>query len=137
MPKKNLTEVNKSKLDVLSLVTSTIGFGLVLFGCSEIGASGFTITAFATIGIGGIIVAYFFYRQTKIEHPMLEVSVFRSKKFSFAIVVMCICQLAFMGTIVLFPFLIQDVLGYSPTVSGLVMIPSSIIMGVMSPVTGR
>ena len=68
---------------------------------------------------------------------MLEVKVFKSKKFSFSIVVLCICQLAFMGAIVLFPFLIQDVLGYSPTVSGLVMIPSSIVMGIMSPVTGR
>lgn len=68
---------------------------------------------------------------------MLEVKVFKSKKFSFCIVILCICQLAFMGALVLFPFLIQDVLGQSPTVSGLVMIPSSIVMGIMSPVTGR
>lgn len=60
MPKTNLTEVNKSKLDVLSLVTSTIGFGLILYGCSEIGANGFTAVAFATIGIGAIVVAFFF-----------------------------------------------------------------------------
>ena len=137
MPNENLTEVNKSKLDPLSLITSSLGFGLVLYGCAEIGANGFTIIAFATIGAGGLIVAYFFYRQTKIDNPMLEVSVFRSKKFGFSIIVMCICQLAFMGAIVLFPFLIQDVLGYSPTISGLVMIPSSIVMGAMSPLTGK
>lgn len=137
MPKLHLTKVRTSKLDPLSLITSTIGFGLVLFSCAEIGANGFTMLALITFAIGGIIVAYFFFRQTKIEHPMLEVKVFRSRKFSIAIIVLCICQLAFMGAIVLFPFLIQDVLGYSPTVSGLVMIPSSIVMGVMSPVTGR
>lgn len=137
MPKLNLTEVHTSKLDAISLITSTVGFGLVLFGCAEIGANGFTPVAFGTIIVGGLIVAYFFWRQTRIDHPMLETKVFRSKKFSISIIVMCICQLAFMGAIVLFPFLIQDVLGYSPTISGLVMIPSSIVMGVMSPVTGR
>lgn len=137
MKDMHLTEVNKSKLDVMSLITSTLGFGILLFGCSEIGASGFSVLALSCIAIGGIIIAYFFRRQTKIENPMLEVSVFRSKTFSISIIVMCICQLAFMGAIVLFPFLIQDVLGYSPTISGLAMIPSSIVMGIMSPLTGK
>lgn len=137
MKDMHLTEVNKSKLDVMSLITSTLGFGTLLYGCSEIGASGFSILALSCIVVGGFIIAYFFRRQTKIDNPMLEVSVFRSKTFSISIIVMCICQLAFMGAIVLFPFLIQDVLGYSPTVSGLAMIPSSIVMGIMSPLTGK
>ena len=137
MPKLRLTKTKTFKLDTISIIASTIGFGLVLYCCAEIGAYGFTMVAIISIIIGDLIVAYFFWRQTRIENPMLEVSVFRSKKFTISIIVMCICQLAFMGAIVLFPFLIQDVLGYSPTISGLVMIPSSIVMGVMSPVTGR
>ena len=137
MPKENLTEVNKSKLDIISIITCTLGFGLVLYSCAEIGANGFTIVALVTFLIGAVIVFVFFRRQGKIDNPMLEVKVFKSKKFTICIIVLCICQLAFMGAIVLFPFLIQDVLGYSPTVSGLVMIPSSVIMGVMSPLTGR
>ena len=137
MPKENLTEVHKNKLDFISIATCTLGFGLVLYSCAEIGANGFTIVALVTFLIGGVIVFEFFHRQKKLENPMLEVKVFKSKKFSFCIIVLCICQLAFMGAIVLFPFLIQDVLGYSPTVSGLVMIPSSLVMGIMSPLTGK
>ena len=41
------------------------------------------------------------------------------------------------GAVVHKLYLIQDVLGYSPTVSGLVMIPSAIVMGAMSPLTGK
>lgn len=137
MPKMNLTDVNESKLDMLSLITSTLGFGLLLFSCSEFGAVGINLVSILSFVFGGIIVAYFFYRQTHIENPMLEVKVFKSKNFTLSIIVLCVCQLAFMGAIVLFPFLIQDVLGQSPTVSGLVMIPSSVIMGLMSPITGR
>lgn len=54
-----------------------------------------------------------------------------------SIIILSITQLAFMGAIVLFPFLIQDVMHYSPTVSGLVMIAPSIVMGIMSPITGK
>lgn len=137
LPSMNITEVSNKKLDYLSLATSTLGFGFLLFGCSEVGAVGFSPVAIISMCLGGIIVAYFFYRQTKIDNPMLEVSVFKSKNFTISIIVLMIVQLAFMGAIVLFAFLIQDVLGYSPTVSGMVLIPSSIVMGVMSLVTGR
>lgn len=137
MPQESLTKKNRKKLDIPSIVSSTIGFGLVLYSCAELGAYGFTVTALVTFVLGCLIVWFFFHRQRKIDNPMLEVKVFRSRKFTICIIVLCICQLAFMGAIVLFPFLIQDVLGYSPTVSGLVMIPSSIVMGVMSPITGR
>ena len=137
MPKTHLTEINKNKLDIISLVTSSVGFGFVLLACSEVGANGFSLFALISFVVGAIIVAYFFIRQTKIDNPMLETSVFSSKKFSISVVITAIVQLVFMGAIVMFPFLIQDVLGYSPTVSGLAMIPPAIVMGVMQPLTGR
>lgn len=137
MPKTHLTEINKNKLDIISLITSSIGFGFVLLACSEVGANGFSLFALISFVVGAIIVAYFFIRQTKIDNPMLEPSVFRSKKFSISVVITAIVQLVFMGAIVMFPFLIQDVLGYSPTVSGLAMIPPAIVMGIMQPLTGR
>lgn len=137
MPNFRINQNSSTMLDIPSLFLSTIGFGVVLFGCSEIGANGFSVIGIGSIILGGIVVAIFFVRQGKIEYPMLEIKIFKIWNFTLSIVLIFICQLAFMGAIVLFPFLIQDVLGQTPTVSGLVMIAPSLIIGVMSPVTGK
>lgn len=137
MPKTNISNMQATGLDPLSIITSTLGLFLILYGCSNIGAQGFNFLAILCMVVGILIIVFFVRRQLKIENPMLEFRVFESKKFKYSIFVLLICQLAFMGAIVMFPFLIQDVLGYSPTVSGLAMIPPAIVMGLMSPITGK
>lgn len=137
MPKINLTAHSNKKLDVISIITSTLGLALVLYSCAAIGVDGFTVTAISVVIFGIIVLAFFVWRQSKIDNPMLKISVFKYRNFGVSMVVLSICQLAFMGAVVLFPFLIQNVLGNTPTMSGLVMIPSALVMGFMSPVTGK
>lgn len=137
VPKLRVADTNNSKLDALSIITSTLGLGLVLFSCSEVGSLGFTPLAFTAFFIGLAIIVYFIWRQLHIPNPMLEVRVFKYKNFTVGMILLSFVQLAFMGAVVLFPFLIQNVLGESPTVAGLVMVPSAIVTGLMSPITGR
>ncbi|MDO5329161.1 MAG: DHA2 family efflux MFS transporter permease subunit [Coriobacteriia bacterium] len=134
---KHIAEENTKKFDYVSLVTSLLGFGSLLFGFSEIGKNGFSVISVIPICIGIVIVAYFIYRQLHIDNPMLRITILKNKKYSVAIVVFMIVQASVIGAIVLFPLLIQNVLGYSATESGLAMIPSAIVMGIMGPITGN
>lgn len=125
------------RLDKLSVVLSTLGFGIMLFGFSAIGSYGPTPIAFIPIVIGAAIVVVFFRRQLKSENPMLRVQVLANRRFAVGTVIGMIVQASIMANAVLIPIYVQDLCGYSATMSGLVMLPGAIIMGVMGPIAGR
>ena len=84
---KNVLPTSNQKLDILSITTSTIGFGSMLYGFSEAGNKGWTdpiIIAF--IVVGAIFVVLFGLRQLRMENPFLDVSVFKYNEFALAAV---------------------------------------------------
>ncbi len=125
------------KMDVMSFVLSTAGFGLLLYGLSAVGSHGFHPIAglAAVVGIGIIVV--FFKRQLKLEVPMLEVRVLKNRDFLVATIITMVVQASIMVSAILMPILMQDYLGMSATVSGLVMMPAAVVLGVMSPIAGK
>ncbi|UQZ81359.1 Multidrug export protein EmrB [Paenibacillus konkukensis] len=52
-------------------------------------------------------------------------------------VVVMIVMMAMFSAMLLLPIFLQNALGYSPLDAGLVMLPGGIVMGIMSPITGR
>lgn len=126
-----------ASLDPLSVILSTLGFGGMLYGFSVIGSTGFTIPTCAITVIGAICVAWFFVRQTHLEVPMLRVEVLKDRNFLVATIICMIVQAVMFAAPVLMPLYVQDLLGYSAIVSGLVIMPGAILMGVLNPIAGK
>ena len=124
-------------LDVPSVILSTLGFGGLLYGLSTIGSYGLSIDAAVGTVVGVAALVLFFRRQLKMEHPMLEVRVLANRKFLVATVIGMLVQGALLAAGILVPIYLQSLMGYSATVSGLVLLPGAIIMGVMGPIAGR
>lgn len=124
-------------LDKPSVVLSTLGFGGALYGFSAIGSYGLSLQAVVPLVLGGAILVVFFRRQLKLETPMLRVDVLKNRRFTVGTVIAMIIQAAIMANAILIPIYVQDLCGQSATVSGLVMLPGAIIMGVMGPIAGR
>lgn len=124
-------------LDPLSLTLSTLGFGLMLYGFSAVGTHGLTAFNSACTVIGIVGVTWFFVRQTRLEHPMLRVEVLRNRRFLVATVIGMLVQGALLAAGILMPIYIQTLMGYSATLSGLVLMPGAILMGVMNPIAGK
>lgn len=79
----NVTESSKAKLDIVSVILSTIGFGLVLYGFSNAGSHGWDDVWVLTEIIGGVIVLLFFtFRQLRAKDPFLNVRVFQNLTFT-------------------------------------------------------
>lgn len=134
---KNMTEQKNPKLDLVSIILSTIGFGGILYGFSVAGDLGWTnIQVIGTIIIGGISLYIFIKRQLRLEQPILEFRVFSYKTFTLATILGMIVFAAMIGTNVILPLYMQNMLGYSALHSGLVLLPGAIIMGIMNPITG-
>ena len=132
------SEKGNAKLDVIGVIISTIGFGTLLYGISEISSKGWNdpeVISFLTISFI-FLTAFVFYAQKK-KNPLLEMSVFNNFNFSFTIIVNIILQVALYGGMLLLPIYLQMIRGFSPLDAGLLLLPGSLIMGVMGIVTGK
>lgn len=126
-----------AKLDIPSVILSTLGFGSLLYSFSIVGTNGFGIEFFISCIIGIVIIVFFFRRQLNMEHPMLRVRVLLNRTFLMGTIIGMVVQAALLSVGILLPIYLQSLLGYSATESGLVMLPGALIMGVMGPVAGR
>ncbi|MFB7813904.1 DHA2 family efflux MFS transporter permease subunit [Paenibacillus chitinolyticus] len=134
---KNVTKVTKPVFDFLGFVTSTIGFGSLLYGISEAGSKGWgSVTVVSTIIIGIVFIALFIVRELTAKNPLLNLRVFKYNMFSLSTVVSCIVNMAMFGASILVPIYVQNIRGYSPIEAGLLMLPGALLMGVMSPISG-
>jgi len=135
---KNVTKQKYPKVDILSIILSTLGFGGILYGFSSAGAHTWTsIHVVASLMIGIITLIWFILRQLKLEQPILEFRVFKNKMFTITTALGMVSFVAMIGAAVIMPIMMQDMLGFSAMKSGMSLMPGAIIMGLMSPITGR
>src|SRR5699024_9877406 len=134
---KNVTEQKNPRLDILSVILSTIGFGGFLYGFSSAGDAGWgSVQVIAPIVVGVISLIIFITRQLKLKEPLLEFRVFKHGTFTLATALGMIVFAAMIGTNVILPLYMQNMIGFTALVSGLVLLPGAIIMGLSNPITG-
>ena len=124
-------------LDVLSVVLSTFGLGFLLYGLSIMGSSGITLFEAMLMLAGVILVILFCIRQTKLDHPMLEIRVLKSRNFTIATFIGMVAQAGVTISGILMPIYIQTVLGYDSFVSGLVILPGALLSAAVNVWAGR
>jgi DHA2 family lincomycin resistance protein-like MFS transporter len=139
----NLGETTDAPIDVISIVLSALGFGGVVYGLSQFGgegASGGTSIGVISLVVGAIGLALFVWRQIvlqRVDDALLDLRVFRSANYTLAVIVMAILALSMFGTLTLLPQYLQNVAGLDALQSGLVLLPGSVLMGLLGPVMGR
>ncbi|SHI94004.1 drug resistance transporter, EmrB/QacA subfamily [Clostridium cavendishii DSM 21758] len=136
---KNVGETNDdNKLDIISVILSTLGFGGILIGASNQGSYGWeSRLTYIPLIVGIMSIICFTLRQIKIKNPLLELEVFKSRDFTVSTILICIAYAAMMSATILLSIYIQSLRGYSAVTSGLVMLPGSFLFAILSPVTGR
>jgi EmrB/QacA subfamily drug resistance transporter len=126
------------KLDFISLLLSSVGFGGLLYGFSSAGKQGWDDpTVYGTITIGAISLLTFIIRQLKQETPMLNFKIFKYPAYALSITISMVVTMAMFSGMILTPIYVQTLRGISPLDAGLMMLPGAIIMAVMSPITGK
>lgn len=134
---KDVGERSYPKLDVWGLIFSTIGLSSLLYGFSEAGNDGWTSTTVeVTIAIGVIFLIAFVVREFLTDHPLLNLRVFKFPIFTLASVINLIVTMSLFASMILLPVYLQNIRGFTPVESGLLLLPGAIIMGIMSPIAG-
>ncbi|WP_413376583.1 DHA2 family efflux MFS transporter permease subunit [Alkalihalobacillus sp. 1P02AB] len=126
------------KIDVFSVILSTLGFGGILYGFSSAGDRGWSdLVVLLTLGVGFIALIIYILRQFKLEKPMLDFRVYQYPMFSLSSAISITMNLALFSGMLLMPIYLQIIRGFTPLEAGLLMLPGAIVMGIMSPITGR
>ena len=135
----NLNEVRKVSIDIPSVILSTIGFGGVVYGVSAGGEQdGWTSPiVIGTIILGMAALIIFTIRQTKMEHPILNLKAFTYPLFVLGVIMSFITFFNMLSMLVILPMYMQMALVVAAFTTGLILLPGSLLNCILAPAIGR
>lgn len=135
---KNVIPNRKMKLDVPSLIISTLGFGIFLWSFTNVATDGWGDfkNVILPMIVGLLFIVLFVVRQLKLDEPFVDVKVFKNHQFALTTVSVMMAMMAMMGVEMMLPTYLQNVHGMSALESGLTLLPGALVIGAMSPVAG-
>lgn len=135
---KNVVQMRRAKLDYISVIAAMMGLGMLLYALGRIGQTGrIAIEIILLLALGAAIVFYFVKRQLKLAHPLLEMRVYKAPSFRLGALLALINTSSLMATELMLPLFNQNVIKVTPMISGILLIPSAVVMLIVSPLAGR
>ncbi|SFG49430.1 MDR family MFS transporter [Sporolactobacillus nakayamae] len=131
----NVSEVTKPKVDVFSVVLSTLGFGGLVYGMGSGAEGGWLSLVFLIVGVISLVL--FVWRQLVIANPILDFRAFKYPMFTLATIIMILVMVTLFATMILLPLYLQQALLLSSFAAGIVLLPGGLINGMLSPVMGK
>lgn len=83
-----------------------------------------------------VFLVIFLFIERRSPHPMIDLSMFQNKLFSVNLVTGFITFISSAGLVLLMPFYLQNVLKFSPGLSGLLLTTVPLSMGIVAPISG-
>ncbi|TIC81460.1 DHA2 family efflux MFS transporter permease subunit [Crenobacter intestini] len=133
------TAIVAQPIDRVGLVLLVLGVGalqLMLDRGKELDwfSSG-EIIALTVVAV--VALAYLVVWERYSAHPVIDVTLFRSRNFSVGVLCLSGGFMLYFGTVVLMPLLLQTQLGYTATTAGLAMAPIGILPVLLTPLIGK
>jgi MFS transporter, DHA2 family, multidrug resistance protein len=117
---------NAGRLDIISAVMSVGAVLLIIFGIKRFAETG-ALAAAAPACVAGLALGWLFLRrQTKLDHPLIDLTLFRSFAFSAALVLGVVAFFVNFGVFLFLAQYLQLALGLSPFEAGLWTVPSAL-----------
>ena len=134
---KSYGEFEPTSFDKPSVALCSIGLLCLLYGLATITSSANIAIPVALIVVGAIFLTFFVRRQLHLEIPLLKVDVLKSHKYAIVVTLVAMLQAALVGTGVLLPIYLQNLLGVSALQTGLIMLPGAVLGAIMGFFAGR
>lgn len=134
--KINLQPITKPKIDLLSVLLSICGLSTLVYSTSNFAE--LNLPLFSLLFISSfILLGWFAVRQTKLVSPLIDLDVFRFTQYRYAMLILALLMFVFIGTELIMPMYLQQVVLLSGTATGLILLPGSILQALLSPIMGR
>jgi EmrB/QacA subfamily drug resistance transporter len=120
-------------LDWRGAIVGTLGLGALVYGLIESSRLGFgDRSLIAALVVAIALLALFFIVEARIPHPMLPLSLFRSRMFAGANLLTFLLYGALGGTLFFLPLNLIQIQHYSATAAGAAFLPFILIMFLLS-----
>lgn len=93
------------------------------------------ISYLAVISFIGFV--FLIYRELTTDEPLINLRIFKDRSYSIGNIVMFLGFFGFFGTIVLLPLYLQNLMGYTAFLAGLVLGPGALTTLIGMPLTGK
>lgn len=128
----------KLPFDLTGFVALTIFLVCLQYGVARAEVIGITSPEIlATLGVAVIALAFFIWIDKHKKEPIINLDLFANYSFVSCILVTISRAAALYGGLFLMPFLLQEQMGFSEGMSGLLILPNSVFMAAMMPFAGR
>ncbi len=87
--------------------------------------------------ISAFTLIFFIQRESSIPYPLLDLRLFKSPVMVFSLLNSAIITILLFAVVFLIPIYAQNLLGYSPLDTGLMMFPMALATGFLMPVSGK
>lgn len=124
--------------DIIGFLSCTIGLVSVLYVLGEgssIDWSKMENAILMTLGVLSLVL--FVVNELTHPNPLLDLRVLKLFDFSISLMITSVLTLALMGSSYILPMFLQNIRGYTAMETGLIMLPSALVMGVLMPVSGK
>lgn len=136
---QNVGEVTRPKIDVFSIILSTIGIATIIYSVSSVSSTegGFSSSSiYITLIIGIITMILFVFRQLKLEEPLLDLKVFKYHNYTKGVIIFVVVIMTMFASEIVMPMYLQGPMGFSAKVAGLILLPGALLNGFLSPFMG-
>ncbi len=135
---KNVLETERKHFDILSFVLSMFTFGGIILGIGNLGTYGITsFFVWPLLVIGVVAAVIFARRQLHLDEPFIDVRMYMQKEYTIATISTVIVYFVLYGSLLIMPLYVESALGLSATIAGLVTMPGSLALVILSPIAGR
>jgi DHA2 family multidrug resistance protein-like MFS transporter len=114
------------RLDVRSAAMAIVAVLSVIFGLKQAAIEGLSVTAVGATVLGVVVGALWVRRQQHLAEPMIDIGLFRQRRFSTALVINFLAIFVAVGYFLFVAQYLQLVAGLSPLQAGLWSLPSAI-----------
>jgi len=132
----NVSEITKPKIDVGSILLSTLGFGGLIFALATMAEASFSSPkVWGPLLVGIISLVLFGVRQMTMAQPMVNLRVFKYPMFALGTAIMFLSILVILSTAILLPLYLKGALLFS-AMAGLLLLPGNAVNVILSPIVG-
>lgn len=126
------------KFDYKGFLYFTVSLLALLLAISEGYEWGWTSVKIITLGVITLIFGgLFYFRDHKINYPLIDFSMFKIRPFTFGNLAVMTSYMAMFTNSILLPFYLQEILKLNALISGLLILPYSVTLSVAAPICGR
>ena len=130
-------EEESGRLDLTGAALATAGLGAIVYGLIESSRLGWrNQLVIASLAGGVIVLGTFIFVEARKRHPMMPLTLFRSRNFTGANLLTLFLYAALAGTLFFLPLNLIQVQGYTPTAAGAASLPFILIMFLLSRWSG-